>query len=451
MTSCPYGYRIVGATWERRQLVDAGAAVLGYASCDNRAEPGREAYLSAFQFGAQFRQLLDTTGSTAGYTGVCWAPWLWFDIDRADALDGALSDARRLAAYLLQRFASLDDDDLLAFYSGSKGFHVGLPTALWRPDASTLFHQAARRCCERLAAAAGVVIDSGIYDKVRAFRAPNSRHAKTGRFKRRLSHDELMGLSLDAILHLAQQPEPFDLPAPAATDDQAAQDWQAAVQLVEKESEGNEQRRAAAANGTPTLNRSFFNFLRDGALEGDRHRLLFSAAANLAEFGCSFALANALLSEAALDCGLSPSDVRRQIACGLARGAKGQGPPAVSPASSPPIAAAPPGPAALQAQLAALWASAAPVPASSSSDSSSPSEPPTDAPDYGDAWEPPGSQIGPAARVTPPAAAKVHFNDDDGRPCPPARATMWTWEGAPSWYHVADHPISLSTSAEGQR
>jgi len=44
---------------------------------------------------------------------------------------------------------------------------------------------------------------------------------------------------------------------------------------------------------------------------------LFSAAANLAEFGCPVALAHALLTEIALDSGLSPSDVRRQIDCGL--------------------------------------------------------------------------------------------------------------------------------------
>lgn len=37
----------------------------------------------------------------------------------------------------------------------------------------------------------------------------------------------------------------------------------------------------------------------------------------LAEFGCAFHLAWALLSESALDTGLSPAEVRRQIECGL--------------------------------------------------------------------------------------------------------------------------------------
>ena len=65
------------------------------------------------------------------------------------------------------------------------------------------------------------------------------------------------------------------------------------------------------------LNRATLEFIRDGAGTGDRHRLLFSAAANLAEFGCPQSLAEALLCESALDSGLSPSEVRRQIACGL--------------------------------------------------------------------------------------------------------------------------------------
>ena len=82
------------------------------------------------------------------------------------------------------------------------------------------------------------------------------------------------------------------------------------------------ERRAALAsgNGDARLNRQTLDFIRDGAATGDRHRLLFSAAANLAEFGCPTSLAHALLSEAALDSGLKPSDVRRQIDCGLEKG-----------------------------------------------------------------------------------------------------------------------------------
>jgi hypothetical protein len=63
------------------------------------------------------------------------------------------------------------------------------------------------------------------------------------------------------------------------------------------------------------LTRAFLN----GEVEaGDRHRLLYSAAANLAELGCPLSAVRALLTEPALDTGLPPKDVARQIECGHA-------------------------------------------------------------------------------------------------------------------------------------
>jgi hypothetical protein len=305
----------VGPTCEARRLVDAAAAFAGYAALDERCEPHREAYLSAFQFGEDFRHLLTATGSTAGYSGVCWSPWLWFDVDREN-LEDALRDACRLAALLDMRYKP-GDDDLLIFFSGSKGFHLGLPTCLWSPEPCDTFHRTARRFAEHAAELAAVPIDTGIYDKVRAFRAPNSTHPKTGLHKRRFSCDELLGLTLERIIELSREPTPFDVPTPTRHSDQAAADWQAAAALVVRESEAKAARRAAG-NGTPTLNRTTLDFIREGAGTGDRHRLLYSAAANLAEFGCTPALAVALLEESGLDSGLPPKDVRRQIECGLA-------------------------------------------------------------------------------------------------------------------------------------
>jgi hypothetical protein len=318
-----YGFRILGPTWERRRLVDAGTAFRAYAACDGRAQVELEAYLSAFHFGEDFGQRLESTGSTAGFAGACWAPWLWFDIDRANDLDAALVDARRLAAFVLARFPTLDDADLLAFYSGAKGFHIGIPSFVWGPAPAATFNRVARRFAESISERAGVVIDSGVYDKVRAFRAPNSRHPKTGRHKRLLMHGELMGLSIDCILQMAAAPEPFDLPAPCGRDEQAAADWRDAERSV-AEQDGAKAKRGAGSNDTPTLNRLTLDFIRDGASEGKRHRWLFSAAANLAEFNCPSALAHALLTDAALDSGLPPREVHRQIECGLAHG-KGAG------------------------------------------------------------------------------------------------------------------------------
>lgn len=314
MTQFPYGFRIVGDCRNERRLVDWHRAFRAYADCDDRAELNLEGYLSFFVFGADFRALLDRTGSTRGFAGACCSDWLWWDIDRADDLDRAALDARRLAASLCHRYA-IDGDELLLFFSGSKGFHVGLPLALCgSPGPSATFHAVCRRLAETLAGIVGVDVDASVYDHVRAFRAPNSRHPKTGLHKRWLTYDELLYLTADRIAQLAADPAPFDLPDPPARNDQAAADWQ-------KESEETSRSAAAhrerLANGDATLTRATLAFIRDGAGPGDRHRLLFSAAANLREFGCPPPLAHALLTETGLDTGLSPSEVRRQIDCGL--------------------------------------------------------------------------------------------------------------------------------------
>lgn len=317
----PYGFRIVGSVHNERRLVEASAAFVGYSQCEERAEVNREAYLSAFCFGTEFQTLLTSTGSTKGYAGDCWSPWLWFDIDRDD-IDAALSDCQTLVSLFIGRY-ELDDDGLLLFYSGSKGFHVGLPLSICGELApSKLFNAACRRLAEALASRAGVAIDTGVYDKVRAFRAPNSRHGKTGRYKRWLDLDSLIRLPASRIVELAAVPWPFELPEAPEENAQAVVDWAEATALVNEQEQAATERRKVGTSTCNTapgclLNRSTTEFMRDGATTGDRHRTLFSAAANLAEFGCGFDLAWALLSEAALDSGLPPAEVRRQIQCGL--------------------------------------------------------------------------------------------------------------------------------------
>lgn len=321
----PYGFRIMGACTGERRLVDWQAVFAAYATLDARIDATQEAYLSAFTFGADFRSYLKNKGSTKGFAGACGLAYLWLDIDREE-LEAARLDAARLASFIVDRFG-LDDDGLLVFFSGSKGFHLGLPANLWEPTASPVLHETAKKLAEGLAAAARVVIDSGVYDRVRAFRAPNSRHSKTGLFKRALSLEELTRLSMPGIQQLAREPMPFELPITSARSDQAVKDWQEASRVVETTTEATRQKRRAgngsanekrgAGYGSAKLNRSFFEFLAKGAAVGDRHRALFSAAANLAEFATVAELAHALLTEAALDSGLSPSEARRQIDCGL--------------------------------------------------------------------------------------------------------------------------------------
>lgn len=309
------GFRVLDGKTGARRLINWAAAFRAYAGCDERAELQRESYLSAFTYGDDFRRHLDTTGSTAAFNGVCHAPFVWWDIDRADDFGAALADARRLVSLIVERYR-IGNDVVLIFASGAKGFHIGIPTSLWNPAPSVQFNSVAKRFAQGIAEAAGAQIDSGVYAKVQLFRAPNSRHPKTGRHKRRIAFDELMQLTGEYLMELATSPVAFEIPAPKCNSDKAAEDWAEAERLHLQAEAAHAERRIQSA-GSPTLNRQTLDFITNGVAVGDRHRILFSAAANLAEFDCPEALAHALLTEAGRDSGLSPSEVRRQIECGL--------------------------------------------------------------------------------------------------------------------------------------
>jgi hypothetical protein len=280
--------------------------------------------LSAFQFDAGFAEHLARTGSPAGFSGSTWAPYLWADVDRDESAGGiarALTDTRQLIDTLDERYG-VPRCVLVPFVSGGKGFHLGIPTALLAPTASADFHAVARQFVETVAAAAGVAVDTGVFDRVRAFRAPNSKHPKTGLHKRFVPVEIFDAVTVNGVLDMARTPEAFEVPSTDGVEsaDMLVAVWESARRAVAEKAAAVEQRRLEVASGDRAvmvnkLTRAFLN----GEVEvGDRHRLLYSAAANLAELGCPLPAVRALLTEPALDVGLQPKAVSRQIECGHA-------------------------------------------------------------------------------------------------------------------------------------
>lgn len=323
-TTHAHGFRIVGPCTGDRRRVHAPTAFAAYCQCDVKAAVEKESYLSAFQFGDDFAEHLARTGSPAGFDGETWAPFVWLDVDRGEAAGGiaqALHDTRLLVDTLDETYA-VPRKVLVPFLSGGKGFHVGIPTALWEPSASTDFHAVARQFAETIATEAKVAIDESVFDRVRAFRAPNSRHPKTGLHKRFLPVEIFDTVTVDDVLEMARQPQPFDVPTTDGVEsaDMLVAVWDAAGKAVANKAAAIEQRRVEIANGDRgvTVNKLTRAFLNGEVEAGSRHRLLFSAAANLAELGCPLSAVRALLTEPALDTGLPPKDVARQIECGHA-------------------------------------------------------------------------------------------------------------------------------------
>jgi hypothetical protein len=305
------GAFVLGAPTSPRALVRHADLLTAYA--DGAIEDEREAYLSHFVFGEELqRYFAANRNSVAGFAGPCWCRWLVLDIDRPD-LAAALADARRLVGFLAERYGT----DPPVWFSGSKGFHVAVEL-VHRPPPSVTFPAVARTFAEALARAAGVEIDRAVYDRNHIIRLPNTRHPKTGLFKRRIDADDLFRLDIDGIRRHAAHPAGDGIPAVRSCPANLAGDWHEAGQVTARATEARDARRGACARiPDERAPRYLIEFLRFGVPVGERHTTLFRCAAWLTEQGAPPSLVHALLTEPGCDVGLMPKDVERQIRCGI--------------------------------------------------------------------------------------------------------------------------------------
>jgi hypothetical protein len=323
------GVYVLGALSSPRTLVRHDDLFSAYA--DGTVADERESYLSHFVFGAELQfHYAANRRSVAGFAGPCWARRIVLDIDRADPNE-ALLDARRLVTYVHRRYPE-SDGEVPVYFSGSKGFHVVVQLA-HNPPPAVGFQHVARTLAEGLAACAGVRIDPSVYDIARVIRLPNSRHPRTGLFKRRIDAEALFALEMPQIREIARYAAGDGVPLVRSCPAKLAEDWDEAEREAARTTEARTARRAGDTCAPDTrAPRYFVDFFRFGVKEGERHSVLFRCAAWMTEQGAPPSLCFAVLTEPGLDVGLMPKDVERQIRCGIdharrQRGAAGDPPP----------------------------------------------------------------------------------------------------------------------------
>lgn len=312
MTSPDYivGAFVLGSPASPRALARHGDLLAAYA--DGSLDDGREAYLSHFVFGPEMQAHFSANrGSVAGFAGPHGCRWLVLDIDAAE-LAAALADARKLAGLILRRYG----EEPAVWFSGCKGFHVLLDLA-HRPAPSATFARTAKTFAAGLAALAGVRIDPSVYDVAHIIRLPNTRHPRTGLFKRRLDLDALFALDVAGILDHATHPAGDGIGSGWTPTPQLADDWAHAERDAAAQVQARATIRRDHADPGARAPRYLVDFLRFGVDAGERHQTLFRCAAWLAEQGAPPSLVAALLTEPGGDVGLSPKDVQRQIQCGI--------------------------------------------------------------------------------------------------------------------------------------
>jgi P4 family phage/plasmid primase-like protien len=102
--------------------------------------------------------------------------YVWFDFDSKDGGLTALIHARECLQWL-------GHPGVLTYYSGSKGFHLGIPLGLFGLEPSTTLNKALHLAASQLKKTRWDSLDTTVFNPQRKFRALGTRHPKTGLFK----------------------------------------------------------------------------------------------------------------------------------------------------------------------------------------------------------------------------------------------------------------------------
>ena len=159
-----------------------------------------DVFINTLLFDSTFAEYVKNTGGVRGFHGPAYMPYFPIDIDG----EGSLEEAREIIRFLKDRGVPVQC--LRVFFSGMKGFHILIPNQLIGSEPSENVSSYMRRFAELLL---GDDVDLSIYNHVRLFRYPNTRHGRSGLFKYELSIDQLMTLSWQEIKALAVKPSAY--------------------------------------------------------------------------------------------------------------------------------------------------------------------------------------------------------------------------------------------------
>ncbi len=239
---------------------------------------GREDYRSMFRFTEDIKtytqkHLINEKPSVSGYQGICYTDYLWFDIDCIDAnnkpdLPKAFDDI----TYLINRLRDVYEVDpsiLRVYFTGSKGFCIGIPSDIFSLEPSEHLPDICRQLAKEIAGDIG--IDESIYETVRLWRLSNSINAKSGLYKIEIEPgaDILMG-SIDDILEMAKSKRADKIEHPELDENYIGM---LAYLVKDVETKHPEEQRGSKSSG----DRWIVDAL-DGISEGDRNNTLFNLA-----------------------------------------------------------------------------------------------------------------------------------------------------------------------------
>ena len=168
-----------------------------------------ESYMSLYSFGDDILTYVKDNKGISGYDGLASMATLWIDFDSKD-LDKAKTEVIDFIEYMYQ-FFDIEHGIWQIYFSGGKGFHIGLDTKIigiddlidrHLPNMIKLFVTSIVDDMKSHCNSGNTFecIDLKIYNKTRIIRLPYSLHQKTKLYKIFIPFEELTEKSMDEII-----------------------------------------------------------------------------------------------------------------------------------------------------------------------------------------------------------------------------------------------------------
>jgi P4 family phage/plasmid primase-like protien len=131
--------------------------------------------------------------------------YVWLDFDSKDGGETALGHTKECLLWL-------NSEHVLCFYSGSKGFHLGVPFSLFGLPESAHLGKTLNGVASQLKKSRWSSLDVTVFNPQRKFRVLGSQHPKTKLYKIALSQETLTRASMDLIKSLAKERGQLSIP-----------------------------------------------------------------------------------------------------------------------------------------------------------------------------------------------------------------------------------------------
>ena len=133
-------------------------------------------------------------GKCGGYVGESYSPFLPIDIDKIE------TDP----ADIIKQLYDLDVEDFNFYFSGSKGYHIEIPSSLLGVEPCNNLPERYKYVANKL----NIEADITLYKRNQLYRLPNTLNSKSQLYKIQLNPDDILdGMTLQDIQKLAREPQ----------------------------------------------------------------------------------------------------------------------------------------------------------------------------------------------------------------------------------------------------